>query len=494
MREATNYRIYLVSIGLLFTMLFSPWTAVLPQKSKVVKNPEIKLEGLNPDAFLRLDMNEKPAVNFNGIEFYQYRLNAISVYERNTVEFLYSTEYQSFEPITMINGNQHNSTEAHIILGFYKTTPFHNLQLPIEKMENPATITSMLANHFSEGLNAQLMLMIRAPKSVFSPIPENESYTTKLPEIFILTEMHQARSLPVFLYTPETDIILLNNSTITPTFQLIDHQNRKLHTLITIEALFKNQPHRSLTISSHGLCFDNHQSQSYELINNTIPVYLACPPYKENQVTLTIAPNYPLHLSSKTSQKTYDSGNPLTFDLFMDNTIQLKARLYRPYTLVYIDLGNQFLKSSAIRLTDSILLKLKQESGAYSLYASNHLKPIIINDSDLDAKAKNKFLMRLHSLAPNPPGIHQETQLIFESCFNQNHLVFDPLHLIFLLTTENTNFYLRLLSYIAADLPDASTVRCTIILPKSQIEHFKKKDLIQHRSLDKIFIDFKYIK
>lgn len=102
--------------------------------------------------------------------------------------------------------------------------------------------------------------------------------------------------------------------------------------------------------------------------------------------------------------------------------------------------------------------------------------------------------MRLHSLAPNPPGIHQETQLIIENCLKADNQLLDPIDLIFVFTGNNASFNLNLINAIIMGLPQNTSIHCTLYIPAKHIGLYKTEDLLRHRFLDKIIIEFQYFK
>jgi len=457
-------------------------------------NPVFKLDQLDPNAMITLDVAENAESEKNGIKFFNYIVRLLNPQNQKGIDFKYSADQQSYTPVLDKNLNGLKQNQTAIKIGFNQNAPFNSLHIPISQLDKTATLTAILSAHFSKQFYQNQMLLL-----ALNNAPHHTVFETKNTEVsgnpaneFIISELANLSNLSSAFLNSETSAFSLKASEEYAPIKIMDDHNRLLHGLIYLD--FTSQKPQRLTFSTYGLCWENHQSLTVDVTDQIIPIYLSCAPHGVHQVYLNIIQPFPVYLSTTSKSLNVHSENILSFDLFSDNFVQLKSSTIIPYTFIYLDLSDQFLKSQALKAANSIIESVQVERAHFSIFASNHLKPLIIKSSDLTKITKNNYFMRLQSLAPNPPGIHQETQLIIDNCLKANNQILNPIELIFVFTGSNASFNLNLINAVVMGLPQNISIHCTLYIPAKHIGLYKTEDLLRHRFLDKITIEIQYFK
>lgn len=495
MKKTIPYKLlFLLLLGIMLSNLCFGQAETTTQHQAVSLNSVIKLDQLDPNAIITLDIADHTESGDYGIKFYDYSLKYITAQNQNGADFRYSAEHQCFIPVLDKNISGIKQEQASIKIGFHKQTPI-NIRIPRSQLDNTTTLAAILSAHFSKDFDQNQMLLIASCKTSRFPVLEtenSEAANNKLADVFILTELSNLRTLPSIFFKPETRAFVLSMPDHKTPINILDNENRRLQSLIFID--IPGQQFQKLSYSTYGMCWMNHQSIKVDKAANIIPVYLSCSPDKAHQVTLNIIQPYPVYLSAKSRPLVAMQKNSLSFDLFNEKFIQLTGSTTLPYSFIYLDLSDQFLKSKAIEVTDNLIESIQHEKSTFSVFASNHLKPVIFKSADYDKETKNQYFMRLLSLAPNPPGIYQETQLIYENCFNTDFEIRDPLHLLFVFTSGNASFNLKIINSILMELPQDIRIDCTIYIPAQHIGLYKTEELLKYRFLDNKVVNFQYFK
>jgi hypothetical protein len=493
-RILTYLKILPLLLGLLSSGLSFAQPKTITKNNLASLNPVFKLDQLDPNAIITLDVADHAETEKNGIKFINYIVRFINPQNQKGTDFKYSADQQCYIPVLDKNLNGLKQDQAAIKIGFYQNAPFKSLRIPISQLDKTSTLTAILSAHFSKQFDQNQLLLLALNKTHQLTLHEtkNAVITNNAANEFIISEFANLSTLSSAFLNSENRAFALKASEEYPPIKIMDDENKLLHGLIFLDLPY--QQLQKLTYSTYGMCWKNHQSLTVDVTDHIIPVYLSCEPHSENQVHLNITQPFPVYLSAKSTPQKTPPANSLSFDLFNDKFIQLKGATILPYTFIYLDLSDQFLKSQALKAANNIIESVQDEGSHFSLFASNHLKPLIINSSDLTKETKNNYFMRLHSLAPNPPGIHQETQLIIENCLKADNQLLDPIDLIFVFTGNNASFNLNLINAIIMGLPQNTSIHCTLYIPAKHIGLYKTEDLLRHRFLDKIIIEFQYFK
>lgn len=465
-------------------------SASFSDNRSTVYNPHILLEHIDQNAVISLTAVADSELEKDGIVYYDYQLEYISSGFQSSRFFVFSEDRKRLIPAKPDVSEKSIPGISKFKIGFNKTTTFNSIRVYRGQFEKTTTLTAFLSAYFQGVSDKSDFIFIASDNLTKFSGKKNDSHAAVgKTAIFHVSDLDNLYNLPLEIRYSDAYCFVLENKISNIPIRIADAEKRLLHSIVLIDAheSFKTK----MTFATHGLCNRNHQSFSFVPTNSIIPVYLSCPPQSSRQVNLDIVQLYPLSFSNPDKEDNAHS-NVLSFDLFEHRFIRLKGKITTDYGLIYIDLSNQFIKKKTLDVVERIIDSLEQSNSNYSLFASNHLNPLVLHSADISKQTKNEYFMRLLSLAPDPPGIYKETQLLKENCLKTYKFLLDPLDLFFVFSGGSASFNLNLINSVVRDLPYAATVRCKIYVPASQTGEYNSKQLLRYRHLDRVKIEFQH--